>query len=260
MVNTISGIWNVINSRVFSYVLIIVLAVLYLRGCGALERAEIESDRQLGNYLALQDTIRIISNDKKGILFEKSVLVKTQAELKEENADLVDELAFEKGKPPKVIIRTVITYRDTGIIVNSGNTFNSEQSSGILLFNYKPELPGRNEFDLKGEVDYALDVTDSINPVSFGQYNLDISQTIDIRTGLYRNPEDKRTYIRLFTDYPNLVLTDMQAIDITDAESKKALRAARKEFGIGFSVGYGTAGPYIGIGLNYSPKFLQFGK
>jgi len=244
----------------FSYILVILLAVLYLRGCGALERAEIESDKRLGNYLALQDTVRIISEKNKGILFEKSALEKTGKELKEENSDLYNELAFEKNKPPKVVIRTVISYRDTGIVAETDNEFNLEDSSGFLSFNYNPELPGDNAFSLSGGVDYNMNMADSINPISFGEYKLNISQTIDIRTGLYRDPEDKRTYIRLFTDYPNLVLKDVYAIDITDAESKKALRAARKEFGIGFSVGYGLQGPYIGIGLNYSPKFLQFGK
>jgi len=36
----------------------------------------------------------------------------------------------------------------------------------------------------------------------------------------------------------------------------------RKSLGIGASIGVGTNGqsffPYIGVGLNYSPKFLQF--
>lgn len=261
----LNNIWKVINSRIFPYIVVIILAVLYLRGCGNLERERIESDRRLGNYLALQDTIRIISKKNEGILVEKSALEKTKKELKKENSELYTELQFEKNKPPKVIIRTVISYRDTTIIIKSSDNFNTEDSTGTLEFDYSPEFPGNNSFSLTGEVGYKLNLIDTLKPIKFGDYKLDIAQTIDIRTGLYRDPEDKRTYIRLFTDYPNLTIDDIQAIDVTDAESRKALRAARKEFGIGFSVGYGfgsngSAGPYIGVGLNYTPRFLQFGK
>jgi hypothetical protein len=47
-------------------------------------------------------------------------------------------------------------------------------------------------------------------------------------------------------------------------------RQARKTWGIGFDVGYGvlidvrnsnvSTGPYFGVGVNYSPKLLQWGK
>lgn len=55
---------------------------------------------------------------------------------------------------------------------------------------------------------------------------------------------------------------------VDDPGTRKALRGARKPFGIGVGVGYGMslatdgyqAGPIIGVGLYYSPKFLQFGK
>ena len=254
--------------RIFPYIIVGILIVFYLRGCGALEREKIESARRLNNYMALQDTVKVISTKNNGVLLEKAALEKTQKELKEENADLYSELQFEKNKPPKTIIRTVISYRDTSISTASNNFYNGKDSSGFLEFDYNPELPGENSFKLKGTVYYKLNFVDTIKPIDFGQYNLSIDQTIDIRTGLYRDKETKRTYVRLFTDYPGITLKDMQAIDITDSDSRKALRAARKEWGIGFSVGWGigfsnsgySVGPYLGIGLNYSPKFLQFGK
>ena len=53
-----------------------------------------------------------------------------------------------------------------------------------------------------------------------------------------------------------------------DPISKKATAALRKEFGIGVHVGYGVVfqnngyhnGLNISVGLNYTPKWLQFGK
>jgi len=260
-------IWKFLNSRIFPYILIGILSLFYLRGCNNIAKERIESDRRLGNYLALKDSVRIITSEKNTLLVEKSAFEKTQAELKRENRDLYNELQFERSKPPKVIIRTVIKYRDT-IIVAPSNVFNINDSTGKLIFDYNPELPGANAFRLIGGVPYSLDCSDTLNPVVFGEYKLDITQKIDIKTGLFRDPKSKRTFIRLYTEYPNLSFEDIQAIDITDSDSKEALKANRKEFGLGLNVGYGMAfskdgystGPYIGLGLNYSPKFLQFGK
>jgi hypothetical protein len=74
---------------------------------------------------------------------------------------------------------------------------------------------------------------------------------------------------RVTTDYPNLTFSDINSFEITDnPETRKALKAARKEFGLGVQLGYGISGSstglspgiYVGVGLHYSPKFLQFGK
>ena len=52
--------------------------------------------------------------------------------------------------------------------------------------------------------------------------------------------------------------------------NKKVLRQLRKPFSLGLNFGYGavvdvksgniSTGPYFGIGITYSPKFLQWGK
>ena len=71
------------------------------------------------------------------------------------------------------------------------------------------------------------------------------------------------------TSLLGISFNDIQALDmVDDPGTRKALRGARKPFGIGLNVGYGMvlttdgyqAGPIIGIGLSYSPKILQFGK
>jgi hypothetical protein len=61
--------------------------------------------------------------------------------------------------------------------------------------------------------------------------------------------------------------SDINSFDITDnPETRKALKSARKEFGFGFTLGYGFVpgaarpGLMVGVGLHYTPKFLQFGK
>ena len=102
-----------------------------------------------------------------------------------------------------------------------------------------------------------------------GQVNLSIEQRIDLVTGLYRDPKTNRLYVRASTSFPGITFNDIQALDmVDDPGTRKALKAARKQFALVFNVGYGmvlspngySTGPTIGVGLNYSPKFLQFGK
>ena len=56
---------------------------------------------------------------------------------------------------------------------------------------------------------------------------------------------------------------------ITDSpETRQLMKSARKQFGLGLNLGYGlnmgangiNPGVYVGVGLHYSPRFLQFGK
>jgi len=259
---------NFLNSRVFLFGMIIILIILLFKQCGKTNSAEIEANRNLNNYLAAGDSIRVLSTERDGLLLETSVFEKTTKELRKENADLFADLMFERSKPPKILIKTVIEYRDTSS-GNTNNSFSLPDSTGIVSFLYAPDLPGKNSLKISAEIPYLVNPGGQGDPLIFDRYRISIAQTMDIRAGLYRDPKDKRLYYRFFTDFPNVTLSEAQIVNVTDdQETKKALRSARKEFGIGINVGYGlgfsssgySIGPYVGFGLSYNPKFLQFGK
>ena len=258
---------SALSSRAFLFVTVLILAVLLLRQCGETKSAEIEARRNFNNYLASEDSIRIISTERDGLLVETSAFEKTVRELRKENSDLLSDLRFERSKPPKIVIRTIIEYRDTAY-GNTNNNFSLSDSTGVVSFSYEPELIGRNYLKINAEIPYMINPKET-PPVSFDRYSISISQIMDIRAGLYRDPKDKRLYYRFFTDFPNVVLQEAQVVNVTDdPDTRKALRSARKEFGVGVNVGYGlgfstsgySIGPYIGIGVSYNPRFLQFGK
>ena len=145
-----------------------------------------------------------------------------------------------------------------------------------ISFLYNPEMPGNNKLKITGKSAYIMylrvDPTDStkyIATVVPGITNLLMEQNIDITTGIYRDPKNKRMMTRVSTTYPGLTFNDINSFDITDSpDTRKALKTARKEFGFGVQIGYGLSGSntgiapgfYVGVGLHYSPKFLQFGK
>jgi len=130
------------------------------------------------------------------------------------------------------------------------------------------KITGKTPYTISLHVD-PLDSTKYLASILPGLTSLNLEQNIDITTGIYRDPKTKRMMTRVTTTYPGLTFNDINSFDITDnADTRKALKAARKEFGLGVQLGYGISGSqsgispgfYIGFGVHYSPKFLQFGK
>lgn len=106
-----------------------------------------------------------------------------------------------------------------------------------------------------------------------GKVDLDFKQRIQISTGLFKDTKTGKILINVKTDYPGIQFDNIVGADImSDPISKKVSRDFRKEFGIGLNLGYGfflmpdvnngyiiRRGPEISVGINWSPKFLQFG-
>ena len=78
--------------------------------------------------------------------------------------------------------------------------------------------------------------------------------------------EDGADRLKLSTSYPGLVIKDIENINLVNTRlNRQAEKKSR--WLIGFGVGYGvnlnnnqviSTGPSIGLGLYWSPKFLQF--
>ena len=104
-----------------------------------------------------------------------------------------------------------------------------------------------------------------------GMSKIDFQQSIGLKVGLFQDKKDKKVYIVAQSKYPGLTFSKLEGADImADPESRKVTRQFRKEWGIGFNFGYGamvdimkggiSTGPYLGVGVHYSPKWLQWGK
>lgn len=271
MTTILGKIWSVVNSKIGPIIAIVVLAFLLLRQCNISQDAKREAERNMNNLLAEQDSVREVSSKLGNVLAEKSAFQLKYNELSAEQEELIKQLELAKNKKPGVIIETQVVYRDTTIMVPVENEIGDSTSS--LKFTYNPTLPGNNRLMVSGKLPYTTRDTvlggverTLINP---GSVNLSIEQKIDLVTGLYRDPKTDRLYVRASTTFPGISFNDINALDmVDDPGTRKALRGARKPFGIGVNVGYGMvittngyqAGPVIGVGLHYSPEFLQFGK
>lgn len=271
MINILSKISRVMKSKATPIVAMAVLAFLLFRQCGISQDAKREAQRNMNNLLAEQDSVRLVESKLGNVLAEKSAFQLKYNELSEEQESLIKQLELANNKKPGVVIETQVVYRDTSIVVPVDNEIGRDTS--YLGFKYNPTLPGTNRLLISGRLPYTMvDTTlDGMNVtiINPGSVNMTVEQKIDLVTGLYRDPKTDRLFVRASTSFPGISFNDIQALDmIDDPGTRKAMRGARKPFGIGLNVGYGMvlttdgyqAGPIIGIGLSYSPKILQFGK
>jgi len=272
-----SKISSILSSRFTMLAVIVVLLLLFLKQCNETSHMEAEAKREHNNYLASLDSVRTIKNENGHLIQEKSAYELKASELSEVQKDLIHQLGLKsngRGNTPNTVINTVTEIRDSVKIASTiEKDPNGEESINFL---YNPQMPGNNKLKVTGKTPYTITLhRDPIDSTKYfatiipGLTALNLEQNIDITTGIYRDPKTKRMMTRVSTTYPGLTFNDINSFDITDnADTRKALKAARKEFGFGVQLGYGLSGTsnglnpgfYFGVGLQYSPKFLQFGK
>jgi hypothetical protein len=278
MLNKFKSYLSVVNSRAIYLIGIAVLVMLLLKQCNATADAKKEAERNFNNLLAERDSVRVLESKNGNMLVERAAFQLKYNELTEEQEELIDRLELSGKRKPSVVIQTEVVYKDTSIMVPVAAT--QEGDNTYLKFTHNPTLPGTNRLLIAGQLPYTVD-TDTIwdpsdkskfkfvSTVIPGTAKLSMEQKIDLVTGLYTDPKTGRLFVRASTSFPGITFSEMQALDmVDDPATKKALKQARKPFGIGFSIGYGLtvgkdgyiAGPSVGLGLTYSPKWLQFGK
>jgi len=275
--DTFSKVSSVLTSRFFMLVVIVILILMFLKQCGQTSHMESEAKREHNNYLASLDSVRTIKSENGHLIQEKSAYELKASELSKSQKELIHQLGLKssgRGNTPNTVINVVTEIRDSVRIASTiVKDPNGDESINFL---HNPTMPGNNKLKITGKTPYTislsidpLDSTKYISTILPGLTSLNLEQNIDITTGIYRDPKTKRIMTRITTTYPGLTFNDINSFDITDnADTRKALKAARKEFGLGIQLGYGISGSttgispgfYIGFGVHYSPRFLQFGK
>lgn len=267
------------NTRMIILGAFVILLLLFLRQCNATKAAKSEAEIQKqetqrisNNYEAAIDTIRQGKFDKDTWRAEKSGYELTLDELNGKYADLLGDFEFEKNKPPKVIIKTVYVIkeviREVPVLVEIdafGNT--------SLVFSDSTRHNANNYRYLSGKIPYkiVMDPIDSTYSVVPEDATLELALGMNLNLGLFQDKKTRKISILADTDYPGVTFTTLDGASIMDdPKNKKILRSMRKTWGLGVNLGYGllvnpgsgliSTGPYLGVGLSYNPKILQWGK
>lgn len=267
------------NTRMIIFGAFVILLLLFLRQCNATKAAksEIEHQKQetqriANNYEAAIDTIRQGKFDKDTWRAEKSGYELTLDELNGKYADLLGDFEIEKNKPPKVVIKTVYVIKE---VIREVPVYIEIDAFGntSLVFSDSTQHNTNNYRYLSGKIPYKIvmnpaDSTYSVVP-GFGTFDLSLGMNLNL--GLFQDKKTRKISIVADTDYPGVTFTTLEGASIMDdPKNKKILRSMRKTWGLGVNLGYGllvntgsgsiSTGPYLGVGLSYNPKFLQWGK
>jgi len=241
------------NTRMILLGGIIVLTFFLFRQCEATSAAKGEVTRITNNQIALTDSIQNYKDKWGNSVGEIRGLV-----LKIE--ELNDSIEIEKNKPPITIIetKTKIVEKIVEVPVKTIDTVIGSYESAITFNNNASwDKSYRN---VNATIPYSI----SNDSISLGEASIDIKQNIWLSASILQDTKTEEVFVKLKTDYPGVTFNDATGIMI-DPNSKglnKIRRKSRKTLGIGFQLGLGYSGntvaPYVGIGLGYTPKFLQW--
>lgn len=280
ILKAISSAWNFItdpkNRKLRNFIILAVLILLIImQGCRAnkwkaeAELQEQEKQRIVNNYEAAQDTIEQYKIDENTWVAEKKGYELTVDELKEDYADLLGDYEFEKNKPPKTVVHTEYVIVEK---VDTVPVFAEVHGDTIKIgFSDSAQYSPENFRYLTVNTETLYDISDSTLTLGKTNGSFTLEQGVGIRTYLLKDEETNQVSIVTETDYPNLTFTKIEGANIIDdPRSKEAIRSFRKQFSFGINLGYGLLyspnqnnvyhGPYLGVGLTWSPKLLQFGK
>jgi hypothetical protein len=170
-------------------------------------------------------------------------------------------IEFEKSKPPVTVIsyETQIVEKLVEVPVVTMDTVIGKFSSAAII------ASGAEWGKSSRKIKTTLPYTFADGSVQFGEATIDLEQNIFLTASILQDKKTKEVFVNLSTDYPGTKFNSAQGIMIDQSSSgfKGIQRQSRKSLGIGLQIGVGMVGglgpaPYVGVGLNYTPKILQW--
>jgi len=265
IVGFLANVFTKRNSGLLLIIITVILIFSLLKQCENTNSARQEIKRLENNKIAAQDTIRQYKDKWGNTVGEIRGLTLTLNELKKEN----NELEIKNTRLPITIVeyKTVVVEKIIEIPVYIKDTIVKEvikgdtvtfDSSAVFAVN---DTFGRSSRYIDVSLPFKIDTS-----ILFGTATINLKQNIWLSASIYKDKKTKEVFVELKTDYPDITFNNTKGILINkkSKQFRKFNFQNRKSFGIGIHLGYGysplnnTFLPYVGIGVHYSPKFLQW--
>jgi hypothetical protein len=270
---------------------LVVLAISVLKTCNDNSnlRSQVEYERSeqvriKNNYEAAQDSIRVYTTKTGALVAQIEGYRLSQEELMNGYKDLFTSMKdFQeewKKMPPKTIIEQHFTTVESVKDFQVSSVQNGQK--GEISFSFDTLYSPNNSRRIKGNMKYNIayfNKADSTLVVydDLGNYakvipfspHITIEQSMNLITGLSKDPKDGKIKIWATTDFPGVTFSKIVGAEVFDSEENRKLFAkSQKSWGLGFNLGPGlfynqgklVPGVVVGVGLNFTPKNLQFGK
>jgi hypothetical protein len=262
MISVISNILKILtdpkNLRTLLVIVIGILIFLLMQQCEKTKAVKEDVTRIKNNAIALQDTVRNYKDKWGNSVGEIKGLKLTLKELS-------DSFKYAKNRPPITIIevRTEIVERIKEVPVYIKDTLIIQDT-----LKFESELC-INESDTFGKSSRSISIGVPFSVregLKFGKANIELKQNIWLSASISQDKKTKEVFVQVKSDYPNATFNNIKGI-LIDQNSKefKALKNShKKSFGLGINLGIGympltnSFGPYLGVGVSYTPKFLQW--
>ena len=259
------------NKTLVTFIAGALFVMLFLRQCNQISNlkqdvkfAQEDADRNLNNFKAAQDSVTILRNDNGDQLAEIRSYEFDLSKLQESQKDLTKKyqkaLALNKDlKEVNSLISAELEIKDSLDVTTNVAAIDSVTTK--INFNSEKDFGNGNSRILSGFSTIKYD---------FGQFKVlssefELKQTLSLMAAIEQG-EDGADRLKLSTSYPGLVIKDIENINLVNTRlNRQAEKKSR--WLVGFGVGYGvnlnnnqviSTGPSIGVGLYWSPKFLQF--
>ena len=262
-----------ISRTTLIFIGVVILVLLLLQQCNSnaslkreIKQVQMVADRELNNYKAGQDTIRIERNKNGELVAQKLAYEFDINSLTEVNkkaiADYQRALNLTKDiKNINSLLRTEIRVKDS-IINSKGTVIRLTDSTSTIKFNDDKNWDKYNWRRFNGTLDVLRNK--KTNSLSVTSSRFDFEQGIELKAAILN--ENGVNSLKITTPYPGIEFTNIENINlVNDKLNQKNEKKAG--FSIGIGAGYGinltpnsviTVGPQIGIGLYWSPKWLRF--
>jgi hypothetical protein len=251
--NILAFITDTKNTRMLLLGGIVVLVMLLMRQCNATAEAKGEADRISNNWKASQDTVRNYVDRYGNAAAEIRALNLTLEEVE-------GELEFEKNRPPVTVIKykTQVIEKIVEVPVEVIDTVIGNFSSALAI--NQEDSWGNSSRKIGIQVPYSVEGEN----LTLGGATIDLQQNIWLTASILRDKKTKEVFVNLSSDYPGTTFNSANGIMIDPKSSglRDLQYQNRKTFGLGLQIGFGLSSggtsPYVGVGLNYTPKFLQW--
>lgn len=297
MIKFLNGIWSFLNSKIFMYIIIVVIGIWLLNTCS--NNKDLKSQKIIDdqNISALTDIIKI--EKRKNGEYHASIdgFIASESELKKLNIDLYNKVNDQNGKVLSLNATILKLQQDTTILKQYikkllGKPIKLTDSTyripWELQFNWDKKNTAVDTINTKnydifnGYSDIELNVTsvllDSISKLnrelllkSFSVKHLNtefLSRTTQIDLTFGQEVVDNKLKIFIESKYPGFTVESLSGVLIDPNTNPYIKQLIKKKhwfpntwsFGIGTSMGYNIIGgnPYMGIGVNLTYNIYEW--
>ena len=258
------------NKSLVIFVAGALFVLLFLRQCNQIdnlktkvENVQKDSERNLNNYLASKDSVRIVKAKNGNLISEKRSYEFDLNNLKGDQKELIekykDALNLNRNlNKVNTLLTADLKIKDTFVAGTSTTKIDSINTK--IKFSKFEDFGKGNSRDRSGE----MLITKNGSDFKYSNATFSINHKINLMAAIENI--DGADQLKISTSYPGLTFDNIENINLINTKlNQKPIK--KGGFAIGIGLGYGinlnnnqliSTGPSIGLGLYYSPKWLRF--